>query len=451
MARFLKKLLFWIPVGLGVLAVAYAVRSREAPTRMELEERTTAVRVVEAKSLRVVPRAVGHGSVKPGKVWEAVGEVSGTVVYRHPELQRGAILAAGTELLRIDPTDYRHAVAEIEANIRAADSQLALLDVRAVNTERSLAIEERNLALTRKQYERTRELLRRGAVSQSDADREERAVLAGEQAVQNLRNSVRLLPAERAAQRAQRDRLKSQLETARRNLDRTTVVAPFTCRIAAVNVELAQFAAKGQVLVEADSVDVAEVIAQVPMSRVLALLQSRVGPALELGAVIPRLREELQAIVRLHSGDVAIEWPARFSRMSDTVDPRTRTVGIIVAVDQPYRQAEAGRSPPLIKNMYVEVELRGPPRPGAVVIPRAALRGKQVYVAGPENRLEFRAVEVGFTQANFVVLRSGLEPGERVVVSDLPFAAEGMLLGPEPDPVASASVVAEATGVAPIR
>ncbi len=451
MAGFFKKLLFWIPVGLGVFAVVYAVRSREAPTRIERDERTTAVRVVEAKSLRVVPRAVGHGSVKPGKVWEAVGEVGGTVVYRHPELQRGAILTAGTELLRIDPTDYRHAVAEIEANIRAADSQLALLDVRAVNTERSLAIEERNLALTRKQFERTRELLRRGAVSQSDADREERAVLAGEQAVQNLRNSVRLLPAERAAQRAQRDRLKSQLETARRNLDRTTVVAPFTCRIAAVNVELAQFAAKGQVLVEADSVDVAEVIAQVPMSRVLALLQARVGPALELGTVIPRLREELQAIVRLHSGDVAIEWPARFSRMSDTVDPRTRTVGVIVAVDQPYRQAQVGRRPPLIKNMYVEVELRGTPRPGAVVMPRAALRGNQVYVVGPENRLEFRAVEESFTQANFVVLRSGLEPGERVVVSDLPFAAEGMLLRPEPDPVASASLVAEATGVAPIR
>lgn len=126
-------------------------------------------------------------------------------------------------------------------------------------------------------------------------------------------------------------------------------------------------------------------------------------------------------------------------------------MGIIVAVDQPYRQAQVGRRPPLIKNMYVEVELRGTPRPGAVVIPRAALRGNQVYVVGPENRLEFRAVEESFTQASFVVLRSGLEPGERVVVSDLPFAAEGMLLRPEPDPVVSASLVAEATGVAPIR
>ncbi len=451
MVGFLKKLLFWIPVGLGVLAVVYAIELREGPERLPREERAAHVRVVPAASVAVVPRVVGRGSVKPGKVWEAVAEVSGTVVFRHPELQRGAILPAGTELLRIDPADYRLAVAEIEANVRVVDAQLALLDARARNTAQSLAIEERSLTLGRKQLERTRELLRRGAVSQSEADREERSVLAGEQAVQNLRNTVRLLPAERAAQRAQRDRLKSHLETARRNLSRTTVVAPFTCRIAAVNVELAQFAAKGQVLVEADSLDVAEVIAQVPLSRVLALLGSRVGPAPEVGAVIPRLREELQAVVRLQSGDVTIEWPARFSRMSDTVDPRTRTVGVIVAVDRPYRQARTGGRPPLVKNMYVEVELRGPPRREAVVIPRAGLRGGQVYVVGAEDRLEFREVEVSFTQANFVVLRSGLDSGDRVVISDLPFAVQGMLLVPETDPVASASLVAEAEGSAPLQ
>ena len=451
MAGFLKKILIWIPVGLGMLAVVYAVTSREGPKRLPRQERATHVRVVPAASVAVVPRVVGHGSVKPGRVWEAVAEVSGTVVFRHPELRRGAILPAGTELLRIDPADYRLAVAEIEANIRVVDAQLALLDARARNTKRSLAIEERSLDLGRKQLDRTRELLRRGAVSQSDADREERSVLAGEQAVQNLRNAVRLLPAERAAQRAQRDRLKSQLETARRNLDRTTVVAPFTCRIAAVNVEAAQFAARGQVLVEADSLDVAEVVAQVPMSRVLALSRSRVGPAPEAAAVIPRLREELRVVVRLHSGDVAIEWPGRFSRMSDTVDPRTRTIGVIVAVDQPYRQAQSGRRPPLVKNMYVEVEFRGRPRPDAVVIPRAALRGRQVFVVGPEDRLEFRDVEVSFSQANFVVLGSGLDPGERVVISDLPSAAKGMLLAPEADPEAAAGIVAEAEGTVPLQ
>lgn len=451
MLGFLKKLLILVPIGLGVLAVMFAMGSREDPRRLPPEERTTFVRVVEAKSLAVVPRAVGYGSVKPGKVWEAVGEVSGTVVFRHPELQRGAILQAGTVLLRIDPADYRLAVAEIEANVRAVDAQLALLDARARNTKRSLAIEERSLALGRKQLERTRELLRRGAVSQSDADREERSVLASEQAVQNLQNAVKLLPAERAVQRAQRDKLKHQLETARRNLSRTTIVAPFTCRIAAVNVELAQYAVKGQVLVQADSLDVAEVVAEVPIDRALALLPPGVEHLRGADAVMSQLREDIQAVVRLRSGELDIEWPARFARVSDRMDPRTRTVGVIVAVDKPYRQAPTVRKPPLVKDMYVEVELRGPPRPEAVVVPRAALHGSRVYVVDTEDRLEFREVEVDFAQADFVVLRSGLDPGERVVISDLPFAVEGMRLGAETDQAASANLVAQAGGVAPVQ
>ena len=451
MLGFLKKLLILVPIGLGVLAVMFAIGSREDPKRLPPEERTTFVRVVEAKSLAVVPRAVGHGRVRPGKVWEAVGEVSGRVVFRHPELQRGAILQADTVLLRIDPTDYRLAVAEVQANIRVVDAQLSLLDVRARNTKRSLAIEERSLALGRKQLERTRELLRRGAVSQSDADREERSVLAGEQAVQNLRNAVRLFPAERSMQRAQRDRLKHQLETAQRNLGRATIVAPFTCRIAAVNVELAQYAGKGQVLVQADSLDVAEVVAEVPIGRALALLPPGVKRPRGADAVMSQLREDIRAVVRLRSGEVDIEWPARFARVSDSVDPRTRTVGIIVAVDKPYRSASTVRRPPLVKGMYVEVELRGPPRPEAVVIPRAALHDSRVYVVDPEDRLEFREVKVEFAQAGFVVLRSGLDPGERVVTSDLPFAVEGMRLAAETDQAASANLVVQAGGVAPVR
>ena len=140
------------------------------------------------------------------------------------------------------------------------------------NTGRSLAIEERSIDLARKELERKRRLVQNGAISQAAVDQEERAVLVGEQAIQNLRNAMNLLPAERAVLEATRDQLEAQLETARRNLSRTSIFAPFHCRIAEVNVEMAQFAAKGKVLVVADSLDVAEVTAQVPIGALLPLL-----------------------------------------------------------------------------------------------------------------------------------------------------------------------------------
>ena len=451
--RVVRLLLFVVPVALGLGVIGYALQNREGPQRLPPEERTTPVRVVTAPAVDVVPRALGYGSVIPGRIWEAVGEVSGTVIYRHPELEKGAVLRAGTQLLRIDPTDYRLAVAQIEANIRSTEAQLAVLDVRASNTKRSLSIEARSIDLSRKELERTQRLVKQGTISQAAADQEERAVLAGEQAVQNLRNSMNLLPAERSVLEATLDQLRAQLETARRNLDRTTIVAPFDCRIAEVNVEKAQFAAQGKVLVVADSLDVAEVTAQVPIGTLLTLLPRDLDLPLDPGAIMPRLREVagLDAIVRLRTGRGDTEWLARFSRMSDTVDPRTRTVGVIVAVDDPYRQAIPGERPPLVKNMYVEVEVRGRPRPGAVVIPRGALHGREIRTVDSEDRLRIREVEVDFIQTNFVVIASGLEAGERVVVSDLPFAADGMRLAPVDDEEAQASLVAEAVGDTPVR
>ena len=457
MRRLLRRLgrflLFLLPVALGAAAVGYAVMNREGPQRTQPEERVTPVRVVTVPSVDVVPRALGYGTASPGRVWEAVAEVGGTVIYRHPELEKGSILRAGTELLRIDATDYRLALIQIEASIRSTEAQLAVLDVRALNTGRSLAIEARSIDLARKELERKQRLARAGTLSQAAVDQEERAVLVGEQALQNLRNAMNLLPAERSVLEATREQLVAQLETARRNLDRTSIFAPFTCRIAEVNVEEAQFAAKGKVLVVADSLDVAEVTAQVPIGKLIPLLPPEIGLPQEPVAPMPRLREVvgLDAVVRLRTGRGVAEWPARFSRMSDTVDRRTRTVGVIVAVDHPYRQAASSPQPPLVKNMYVEVEVRGQPRPRAVVIPRVALHGDRVRTVSSDDRLRIREVEVDFAQTNFVVLKSGIEAGDRVVVSDLPFAVDGMRLAPVEDEEALAGLVAEAVGSTPVQ
>ena len=457
MKQFLRRLgralLFILPITLGAAAVGYALMNREGPQRTPPEERVIPVRVVTVPSVDVVPRALGYGSASPGRVWEAVAEVSGTVIYRHPDLEKGSILRAGTELLRVDDTDYRLAVAQIEANIHSNEAQLAVLDVRALNTKRSLAIEERRIDLARKELERKQRLVGQGTISQAAVDQEERAVLVGEQALQNLRNAMNLLPAERSVLEATREQLEAQLETARRNLSRTTIYAPFHCRIATVNVEKAQFAAKGKVLVVADSLDVAEVNAQVPVGNLLPLMPPDIEPPLAPGAVMPRIRDVvgLDALVRLRAGRGDIEWPARFSRMSDTVDPRTRTVGVIVAVDNPYRRTASSRRPPLVKNMYVEVEIRGQPRPDAVVIPRIALRGNRVHTVTEDGRLLVREVEVEFAQTNFVVVESGLAAGERVVVSDLPYAIDGMRLETVEDEEALAALVAEAIGSTPVQ
>ena len=120
-------------------------------------------------------------------------------------------------------------------------------------------------------------------------------------------------------------------------------------------------------------------------------------------------------------------------RISDTVDPKTRTIGAIVAIDNPYKQAVPGVRPPLIKGMFVEVEIRARALQSEIVIPRSSLRSHQVMVITKDNRLGFRKVHTKLIQGDFVVIASGLQVGEKIIVSDLSPAVEGMLLRPQND------------------
>ncbi len=83
------------------------------------------------------------------------------------------------------------------------------------------------------------------------------------------------------------------------------------------------------------------------------------------------------------------------------------------------------------------------------MVPLSALKDSQVFVVDGESRLDLRKVEVAFTQGGFAVLAAGLEPGERIVTSDLQSAIKGMLLDPQEDRKAKRSMVVEATGKEP--
>ena len=217
--------------------------------------------------------------------------------------------------------------------------------------------------------------------------------------------------------------------------------------------ERAQYANRGQVLAVFDGIDVSEVSAQLPINKMMSLLSGVKLGGITPETMMPKLERilGLTPIVRLHVGEKTVVWPARVARISDTVDPRTRTVGVIVAVDQPYFQARPGTHPPLVKNMFVEVELRGRALSDLVVIPRVALQGRRVYVVGADGRLSRREVEIQFHQTNFAAIRSGLAAGERIVISDLIPAIDGMLLEPVDDEEALAALIAEAEGRGPVQ
>src|SRR5919106_2384231 len=95
-----KRLMIVPPVALGVAVLVWQWNRGAAPEQGAIEEVSRAVRVIEAAPVDFVPRAIGYGTVQPGRVWEAVAQVAGKVLEKHLALERGRLLEAGKGVLR---------------------------------------------------------------------------------------------------------------------------------------------------------------------------------------------------------------------------------------------------------------------------------------------------------------------------------------------------------------
>ncbi|MEJ2395440.1 MAG: efflux RND transporter periplasmic adaptor subunit [Candidatus Thiodiazotropha sp.] len=429
-----RMLLILPPIALGILVLALMAGSRNPPVQTDTATAPKPVRALKIQQVDLVPVAEGYGSVKPAQLWTAVAEVSGRIVELHPRLRDGEILPAGTLLLRIDPVDY-------ELNLAQAEAALAELEVEQTNAKASLEIEERNLKIAQREFERISKLAAKGTVSQSNLDDAERTLLNNRNAVQNIRNTLALIPTKRKV-------LESKKTQAERDLQNTRIVAPFNLRVANLQIETDQFVSKGQSLFEGDSVDRVEVLAQFPLASLRRLFIGRDDIHIDgamMGDNLPQL-VQLDSRVRLDMGATQAEWRSEFVRFSDNVDPQTRTMGVVVAVDKPFEQVVPGVRPPLSKGMFVQVLLRGKVQQKRMVVPRSAVRDGQLYLVDSDQRLRRRPVEVLFSQGPISVLKNGLTPGDRIVDSDLVPAVDGMPLTPRIDQTLADEVAAATRG-----
>ena len=75
---------------------------------------------------------------------------------------------------------------------------------------------------------------------------------------------------------------------------------------------------------------------------------------------------------------------------------------------------------------YVSVDIEGRTIEGVFNIPRDYLKdGNLIYTMDSDDRLRIKKINVLWQDVASVVAK-GLEPGERLVISELPAAVEGM-------------------------
>lgn len=423
----LAPLLALPPIAIGVAIAVWMISTAPGPAQVAGASPALPVRVITVTAQDIRPMASVWGNLRAADTWVAVAEVQGEVIWRHPDLEAGRLIAQGTEVLRIDPADYKLALAQARADLDALAAEERQLTTEASNTARIVELERERLALAEADLARTRTLTEQGTVPQARADEAERATLLARRTVAELENTLALIPSREARIAAQTARTQAALDRARRSLDRTTLTTPFDLRVTEVSAERFQTIAPGQVLIRGDGIAKAEVVAHLPLDSFRRLV-GNIPEGISLGDMMRDVPATQIDVTLSPLSDPAQVWPARVSRIEGALDARARTVPVVVTVDDPYAGSAPPGRMPLVPNMQVGLSFAGAPLTAAIAIPEAALHGRMVRIADPDDLLELRPVTAAFAQDGHVVIASGLSVGDRLILDDIAPAIPGTAL-----------------------
>ncbi len=348
------------------------------------------VEVIRAKprDLRFVVRA--QGTVVPRSESDLIPQVSGEVIWVSANLVSGGFFEEGEPLVRIDPADQR---VELEA---------ARAVVARTNSE---------FARAKTEIERQRRLAEQGIASQAQIDDAEKAFRVAEA---DLREQV------------------AKLERAERDLERTEIRAPYPGRVRSENVDVGQFASRGVSLARLYATDYAEVRLPLPDRDLFYLdLPFDLSGDRSIAADDPVAgREEPEVLLRAEFAGEPRSWIGHIVRTEGEIDAKSRMVNLVARVEDPYGQNETIGSAPLAVGLFVEAEIQGRRVEDVFVLPRTALRTDTgddlVYVVDAEERLRFTPVAVLRVESEHVVINGGLRVGDRVSVSPMVAAVDGM-------------------------
>jgi multidrug efflux pump subunit AcrA (membrane-fusion protein) len=398
------------------------------------------VSYIEVSQHSIKPEIIGYGTVKPSLDLKAKAEVSGRVVYIHPELKKGEVFAKGTLLVQVDDKDYQLQLKQAEADLLVNQANLTEMQLTIENNELEFKLAMEKLKVRQEEYSRLVKLKKSGSISQSKLDAEKQNLLQQKQEVQQKQNLKTTLPSQLEVMKAQLAIANAKLAKSLRDLERTKITLPFNGRISEVFIEQEQYVSIGAALFDASGLSKVEINAQFPTDQF-----SLFAASFERGKVnfndsdnIPSMTELVKKLGLTASIEVAgsqfKEWDAKVERFTDNLDPQSKTVGVVVSVEGSYQKVEPGKKPPLLEGMYMKVKLKGIAT-NYLLLPRFALHENQVYSVTKDNLLKRVKLSQIETQGNLALVNFDLNVGDRVITSDVFPAVDGMTLQPELDQV----------------
>ncbi len=359
-------------IGAGVFLLIFLQQMRPKPEERITKTVAPSVFIIEARPQTTTVDVVTQGEVQPRTDINLTAQVQGRVESLSEKFVNGGQFYAGDVLLRIEDTDYRLALTRAQARVAQAEQVL-------------------------RQEEAESQLAARDWQELGDG---------------SPPSDLALRKPQLAQAQANYDASKADEREARLNLDRTIIRAPFDGRVRSRAVGQGQFVAPGAQLGRVFSTEVAEIRLPLTDSDLATL---RLPLAFTASDDDPGPEVLLEAFV----GASQNQWLGHIKRTEGAIDPATRQIGAIVVVEDPYG-AGSDNGVPLAIGLFVSATIKGRPIDNAYVIPTTALYGRDlVYIVNDQNILERRTVQTASVESAKVIVVSGLETWDRIVVSPL--------------------------------
>ncbi len=375
------------------------------------------VEVLEAPTTSLAVRVESQGQVEPRVQIDLVPQVSGKVVSISRALIAGGFFKAGEVLVTIEPTDYELALERAQAAIESARGMIELRKAEVESAKTDLQLEQAEAEVSLAEWDR----LHPGVAAPPLVARQPQ-ITAAEARVASAEAQLVSANAELSAAVASHN-------DAKLDLLRTKIVAPFNGRVMSESVGVGQYVTTGQALATVYGTGVAQIVVPLEDEQLRWFDLPEGVDAMTDGAEPGR--GGIPTTVTTAFGGKLSTWQGQAVRTTGQVDPRSRMVHVVIEVDRPYEQTDAA----LVPGMFVDVSIEGRLVRDLIKVPRPALRNNDKVWVADGDKLRVRDVGVARADRDFAYISSGIEPGERVIVSAIEFVVDEMAIrvrGDEP-------------------
>jgi membrane fusion protein (multidrug efflux system) len=401
----LKIIIPLIIIGMGVGVKSYLDNTRPEPKRSSPGQKSILVETTVAKSTSKTVVVSAIGTVIPAKRITLLPEVSGKIVAQNKNLVPGGHIKKGRIVVRIDPSDFDLALEQQRAKVTQATTDLA--------------VEQGRQSVAEREWSLIREDIRPANASKRLVTRKVHL----ESAQAHLRSA------------------ESGLKKAELNRNRTVIKAPFDALVTEEYVDVGQVVGQNTQIATLVASSAFWVRTSVPMDR-LSWIR------------VPKVSSEHGSPARVFQQigpGLSVERAGQVVKLLGDLDPKGQMARILVEVKDPLGPGDNPNAPnvPLLIGATVKLEIDGPILENTIEIPRLALReNNRIWVKDANNKLAIRLVEIIWSGDRTIFVSGNVEPGEKIVTSQISTPVEGLMLREESENPPSPNTLTQHNGSA---